>query len=205
MSRGSRPAPAGGNPTRDQILATARELFYAQGLRAVGVDLIVERSGVAKTSLYRWFSTKDDLIASFLEQENDAFWAQWNRIEEAHAGQPRAALTAHLTWLAAYIGGPRFRGCPFINTAAEFRDPAHPGRQVCQTNKTQLRRRLGELTAGLGVADPALLADQLALMIDGAFANSQVMDKAGPAQALLAAGEALIDAALANAHAASPP
>jgi AcrR family transcriptional regulator len=193
MSSGARAAPEGGNPTRDKILSTARELFYQEGIRAVGVDTIVERSGVAKTSLYRWFSTKDDLIASFLEQENADFWAQWNKVDARHKGRPREALIAQLKWVEAYIASARYRGCPFINSAAEFRDPAHPARRVCQNNKAELHRRLLGWTTELG-ADP-LLADQLLLLIDGAFANAQVLGKAGPARNLRAAGEAMIDAA----------
>ena len=69
--------------TRERILRTASELFYREGTRAVGVDLIVERAGVAKTSLYRHFGTKDDLIEAFLLLEDDDFWQHWDRIEVA--------------------------------------------------------------------------------------------------------------------------
>jgi AcrR family transcriptional regulator len=197
MSSGARPAPEGGNPTRDKILSTARELFYQEGIRAVGVDTIVEQSGVAKTSLYRWFSTKDDLIASFLLQENDDFWAQWDKVDAKFASRPREALLAHLKWLEAYIASPRFRGCPFINTAAEFRDPTHPGRLVCHNNKLELHHRLAKLTTELKVDPKRMLADQLLLLIDGAFANSQVLGKEGPSRNLKAAGEMMIAAAIA--------
>jgi AcrR family transcriptional regulator len=195
MNSGSRTAPADGNPTRNKVLVTARELFYREGIRAVGVDTIVARSGVAKTSLYRLFSSKDELIASFLREENDDFWTQWDGVQAKFEGRPRDALSAHLKWLQSYTSGPRFRGCPFLNTAAEFRDPAHPGHIVCQHNKAELRRRLGQLAADAGIDRNEELADQLLLLIDGAFANSQVLGKDGPAMALQTAGNALIDAA----------
>jgi AcrR family transcriptional regulator len=182
------------NPTRDKIMRTARELFYRDGIRAVGVDTIVAESEVAKTSLYRWFKTKDLLIAGFLEEEDQAFWVQWDKVESAQPS-PEAALAAHLKWIQSYIASARFRGCPFLNAAAEFPDAEHPGRAVCRLNKSTMRRRLLRLCEGMKVAEPAVLADQLMLVIDGAFANSRVLGKSGPAGTLERAGTALIRAA----------
>jgi len=71
---------AGDGGVREKLLATARELFYREGVRAIGVDRIVAQSGVAKTSLYRWFPSKDDLIAAFLEEEEKDRWSQWTGI-----------------------------------------------------------------------------------------------------------------------------
>jgi AcrR family transcriptional regulator len=185
-----------GTPVRDRILATARDLFYREGIRAVGVDTIVERSGVAKASLYHWFPTKDDLIAKFLEHENAEFWAYWDKVAEQHAGRPRDELAAHLKWIAAYIGGPRYRGCPFLNATAEFPDERHPARKVCFANKAEVRRRLADLAGQIGVTDAETLADRLVLVIDGAFANSQVLGKRGPSQGLAEAGAALVESAM---------
>src|ERR1700733_8108971 len=76
--------PAGSSPeaasVRDRLLDTAADLFYREGIRAVGVDLVVERTGVAKTSLYRHFPSKDDLVAAVLERDDRRFWAYWDRI-----------------------------------------------------------------------------------------------------------------------------
>jgi len=85
---------------RDRILWTASTLFYQRGVRAVGVDLVVEEAGVAKTSLYRHFRTKDDLIAALLEREDEDFWNSWNRVTELHKTDPAADLEAHLDWIA---------------------------------------------------------------------------------------------------------
>ena len=178
---------------REKILSVARELFYRDGIRAVGVDTIVQHSGAAKTSLYRWFPSKDDLIAAFLEQENAEFWSHWDKVAAKHLGQPREELSAHLKWLTGYIGGPKFRGCPFLNATAEFPDPAHKARAVCRANKSELKRRLIALAKGIEAPDPERLASQLTLLIDGAFSNSQVLGKGGPATELARAGEALIE------------
>jgi AcrR family transcriptional regulator len=198
-SRSNKPGERG-KPIRDKILATARDLFYREGIRAVGVDTIVERAAVAKASLYHWFATKDELIAQFLEQENAEFWAYWDGVAERHAGRPRDELTAHLAWIAGYIGSPKFRGCPFLNVTAEFPDPRHPGRKVCLAHKAELRRRLAKIATDIGVPSPQMLADQLILLIDGAFANSQVLGKRGPAGALAGAGSAMLENALRSAR-----
>src|ERR1700758_5255185 len=105
---------------RARILDTACKLFYQRGVRAVGVDLVVEKAGVAKTSLYRHFGTKDDLIAAFLAREDKDFWGTWDRVANRHADDALAELTAHLGWIGERIGRPNYRGCPQINVAAEF-------------------------------------------------------------------------------------
>src|ERR1700722_9525725 len=127
---------------RDRILRTASKLFYQRGVRAVGVDLVVEEAGVAKTSLYRHFRTKDDLIAAFLELEDEDFWKGWSRVTELHKTNPVAELEAHLDWIAERVGRPNYRGCPQLNVAAEFPDSDHPARRVAAAHKQELRRRL---------------------------------------------------------------
>ncbi|HEV7371621.1 helix-turn-helix domain-containing protein, partial [Arenibaculum sp.] len=97
---------------RDRILETASALFYRQGVRAVGVDLVVEKAGVAKTSLYRHFRTKDDLVAAFLQREDEDFWRCWDRVAGRHADDPAAELDAHLDWIGERVGRPNYRGCP---------------------------------------------------------------------------------------------
>src|ERR1700746_1982625 len=86
-----RGAPAKGEASaRERILATANELFYHEGIRAIGVDTVVERSGVSKTSLYRVFESKDALIAAVAAEQDRSFWAWWDRLEQRHADDPRA-------------------------------------------------------------------------------------------------------------------
>jgi AcrR family transcriptional regulator len=186
--------PRQDSPVREKILNVASELFYRDGIRAVGVDTVVAESGAAKTSLYRWFPTKDDLVAAFLEREHRDFFAHWDKVAAAHAGRPRQELSEHLKWLAAYITGPRYRGCPFLNMAIEFPESGLPlpGRTVAHKNKTELRNRFLALATAIKARSPDSLANQLVLLIDGACANSQVLGKKGPARALVDGGEALI-------------
>jgi AcrR family transcriptional regulator len=161
--------PKGEISARERILATANELFYREGIRAIGVDTVVERSGVSKTSLYRLFDSKDALIAAFAAERDRLFWAWWDRIEEQHAADPRALLEALLSEIARRIGHSAYRGCPFLNLATEFPDDNHPGRAVAQGNKEKMRARLATIIAKLGVRDPNRTASQMALLVNGAL------------------------------------
>jgi AcrR family transcriptional regulator len=183
-----RNADVGGSSAdvRNRILETASALFYRLGVRAVGVDLVVEEAGVAKTSLYRHFRTKDDLVAAFLQREDEDFWGHWDSVARQHKADPLAELEAHLDWIAERVGRPNYRGCPQINVAAEFPDPDHPARRVAATHKRELRRRLRGIAERLRVKRPDELAGQLSLLINGAFVSSQMLS-AGEARPLLRA------------------
>jgi len=184
---------------RDRILNTARELFYREGIRAVGVDTVVAQSGVAKTSLYRWFPSKDVLIAAVLEQEAQDRWNGWDRNMERSPAEPREQLRSQLAGITRFIGSAKYRGCPFMNTTVEFPDPEHPARKVATGVAVELRRRVRSLVDGIeGISDPAALTDQLILLIDGAFTSAQCLGKDGPPRYLLSAADALLEAHLKN-------
>jgi AcrR family transcriptional regulator len=180
---------------RERILETAATLFYQEGVRAVGVDLVVERSGVAKTSLYRHFATKDDLVVAFMEQEDAEYWRDWDGVAAQAKGDAESELRAHLRWIADHILAPRYRGCAFLNVATEFPAPSHPARAVALRNKMELRRRLSVLARNMGARKSDELADQLVLLIDGAYMNGPLLGKKGPVNSLVSAGLALMLAA----------
>jgi AcrR family transcriptional regulator len=182
---------------RDRILNTARDLFYAQGIHAVGVDTVVAQSGAAKTSLYRWFPSKDALIVAVLEKEAEDRWAGWDHIAAKHSAEsPRERLRAHLKGIVRYVTGPNYRGCPFMNVTAEFADPNHPGRAVALEIMHELRRRVRVLVDAIDVRNPEELTEQLVMLIDGAFSSAQVFGKQGPHTFLVTAADALVDAHL---------
>jgi AcrR family transcriptional regulator len=180
---------------RERVLVTASELFYRRGVRAVGVDLVVEEAGVAKTSLYRHFRTKDELIAAFLAREDTDFWATWDRVAKREQDDAARELEAHLDWIGERIGRPHYRGCPQLNVAAEFPDRDHPARKVAAAHKRELRRRLEGIAARLGVQRPSELGGQLSLLINGAFVSSQVLSPGEATQLLRGSAQALIAAA----------
>jgi len=194
--RGAREARArDSEDVRQRILRTASELFYREGAHAVGVDLVVERAGVAKTSLYRHFRTKDDLIAAFLDREDEQFWQQWDDVAQRHQTDAQAELDAHMQWIGERVGRKNYRGCPQLNMAAEFPNAEHPARLVALSHKQELRHRLKAIADRLSVRHPDDLAAQLLLLVNGAFVSSQVVAADEAVRVLLAASRALISAA----------
>ncbi len=191
-----RPPPPVDKSARERILATATELFYRDGIRAVGIDTIIARSGVAKMSLYRNFASKDELVVAFLEYRDGIYWQWWDHVMARHSDDARRQISDLFASLTRRVTSPFYRGCPFINTATEFPDPHHPARAICLANKRELRRRLRGLATRAGARDPEMLADQLLLLIEGAYAAMQNFRSRGPVPSLQGAAEALLAAQL---------
>jgi AcrR family transcriptional regulator len=180
------------------LVETAIELFYQEGIRAIGIDTVVARSGVSKSSLYRIFASKDALIAAFAEEQNRRYWQWWDETLRQAGGSPRAQIEALLAGVADQIASPRFRGCPFINLATEFPDQAHPGTAIACGNKQEMRRHLTDLAQAIGAREPRRLGDQLALLIDGAYGHATTLGAAGLKRELLETARLIIDAQIEN-------
>lgn len=195
-STAERDTPADPPDVRQRILDTASALFYARGVRAVGVDLVVDESGVAKTSLYRHFRTKDDLVVAFLEREDVEFWAQWDEVAARHAPDASAEIEAHMRWIARRLARANYRGCPQINVAAEFAEADHPAREVSRRHMLAMRKRLAELARRLGAARPGELAAQLGVLVNGAFVSASMLAPDEATRVLLGSARALVAAAL---------
>jgi AcrR family transcriptional regulator len=183
----------------DRIRKSARELFYREGIRAVGVDEIVARAGVTKPSLYRSFSSKDALAASYLRDYEGEFWARFDAAVAAHPGDPRAQLGAFFARLAERATNKGYRGCGLTNAAVEYPKAGHPARQVAEAHKRALRRRLTAMAEAMGAAEPEVLADGLLLLLEGAYASGQLFGPDGPARSVAIAADRLIGASLAPA------
>ena len=186
---------AAASDVRQRILDTASTLFYERGVRAVGVDLVVDESGVAKTSLYRHFRTKDDLIVAFLEREDVEFWAQWDEVAARHAGDPAGEIEAHMRWIGKRLARANYRGCPQINVAAEFAEADHPAREVSRRHMQAMRKRLADLARRLGAARPNELAAQLGVLVNGAFVSASMLAPDEATRVLLASARALLASA----------
>jgi AcrR family transcriptional regulator len=183
----------------DRILSTAGELFYREGTRAVGVDEIVAKAGATKPSLYRAFASKDQLIAAYLEGQEEGFWAYFEAAVAKHPDDPKAQILAFFDELADRATQPGYRGCALTNAAVEYPDPQHPGRKVSVEHKEELRLRLRTLARAMDAKKPKKLADGLLLLIEGVYVSSQLFGPEGPAGAARSAAEALIEA-----HARAP-
>jgi AcrR family transcriptional regulator len=180
----------------DRIRKTATQLFYRQGIRAVGVDAIVRHARATKPSLYRSFRSKDELAAAYLRDWDGAFWQRFEAAVAAHPDDPRAQLRVFLERLTYRIRSPGYRGCALSNAAVEYPEAGHPARRVAVANKRKLRRRLTQMAVAMGARQPRLLADGLALLLEGAYASSQLFGRDGPACSVAQVAEQLIGAAL---------
>jgi AcrR family transcriptional regulator len=186
-----------GKLARDKVFEVARDLFYRRGIRAVGVEEIVTKAGVAKISLYRSFASKDDLVVAYLEDRNVEFWREWDQAFSRYESEPRAQLRSIMNYLAHRTTAPGYRGCPFINYAAEFPDREHPGHRVVEANKREWRHRLTRIANACGAVRPKQLADALTLLVEGAYAISQTLGgPEGPGGEIARAAEALAEAHL---------
>ena len=173
--------PAG--QARDKILATAFRLFYAHGLRAAGIDAIIAESGVAKATFYKYFPAKDELILAYLDQVDGIWTGQLHAAAEAAGPDPAARLVGLFDALSSACRRDGYRGCAFINAAAES---AAGTRVHARTvaHKEQIRAWIRDLAAQAGAPDPDRLARSLTLVLDGGLASG-VLD-ADPAAALAA-------------------
>ena len=188
--------PQKSSPPRaaDKIRETARELFYREGIRAVGVDEIVARAGVTKPSLYRTYKSKDELAAAVLREVADGFWARFDAAVAAHPGDPRAQVLAYLSGMAERADDEGYRGCALTNAAVEYPEAGHPARVTAQDHKSELRARLRTMAGEMGAFNADGLGDALLLLIEGAFLTSQLFDTGRPTSEVVRAAAAVIDA-----------
>ena len=180
----------GGPATRARIVAAASELFYADGIRATSADRIIDRVGITKVTFYRHFRTKSDLVVAYLEQQSagERSWVE----SIHHAGDPAGSLRRLATDIGAASCSPGFRGCAFINAAAEFRDPDDPVRRVVAGHRQWMLGVFADIAAEAGVEDVDAVAKQLMLLRDGGMVNGYLNDPAAVADALAAAFDSVI-------------
>jgi len=179
---------------RERILSAASELFYRHGIRAVGVDAVAEAAETNKMTLYRHFSSKDELVAEYLQRLAEKAKASWDRLEADHPGEPSAQLRAWLKNMAAHVANGDERGCALANAAVELPEKDHPARRVIEAFKTAQRERLVQLCAAAALAEPEMLADELFLLLEGARVTAQSMGRKGLDDRLVRMGEAMVQA-----------
>ena len=167
-------------PPRERILAVARELFYRRGIHAVGVDAIAEAAGTNKMTLYRHFSSKDDLVAACLRGLAAEIDTEWDAIAAAHPGDPKGELVAWLQHIGEWFIRESGRGCALANAAVELPDPDHPARQVVREHKSAARERLVRLCRDAGLRDPEAVASQVFLICEGARGAAQSLGSDEP-------------------------
>ncbi|WP_069171508.1 TetR/AcrR family transcriptional regulator [Streptomyces griseus] len=189
----AKPTPPAAPPrsaARDRLVAAAADVFYADGIHAVGVDRLIAAAGVTKATFYRHFPSKEDLVLAYLRLRDDAIRADIGRAVTA-ADDPRGQVASVMEWLADEVCGPGFRGCPFINAAAEYPDPDHPVRLLVAEHRTWFRDTLAGLLRAAGHPAPDAGAASLLLARDGAMVGGY-LDGSDARAVLLRTADALM-------------
>jgi AcrR family transcriptional regulator len=197
MKTGADPLTTGKDeriPPRERLLAVATELFYRQGIRAVGVEAIADAAATNKMTLYRHFPSKDELVAECLRQVAREGTQRWERYEAAHPGDALAQIRAWLAEVAEILIDRNHRGCALANAAIELPDRTHPARRVVEEFKLAQRKRLAQLCRSAGLNDPEMLADELYLLLEGARVTAQSVGPDGLGARLIRMAEARIAA-----------
>ena len=182
--------------TREHILDVAERLFYWDGIRATGVDKITSEAGVAPTTLYRLFASKDDLVAAYVDRYATGYREWIESVTSAPDIPPRDRILAYLDGLMETIGPNSFRGCPFLMALAEYPDPESAAHVSAQAVKAWVRGKLRDLVTQLPGVDPrtqAVVADQLALVVEGLYASTAALGNDGPARQARALAELILD------------
>jgi AcrR family transcriptional regulator len=178
---------------RDRLLFVAIDLFYRHGFNAIGIDRVIADAGVSKTTFYKHFTSKDDLMVAAIERRNEWETQAWNRAVHTLAGdEPRAQLRALFQVMDVWFNDPAFGGCIFINAAAEFPNPHHPVHKIAADHKRAIRQQVRELAVQAGAMDPDTFADLYTLLAEGTLVMRQVHDRDDAARLALKAVDDLM-------------
>jgi AcrR family transcriptional regulator len=168
--------------SRNRILDAASYLLSSQGIGATGVDALIDAAGVAKATFYRYFPSKNDLIVAWLSDGRTRWLDRVRRRGEEIAGGPDETIPAFFDAVAEWLEAEGYRGCPYLNTAAELVDPAHPAHQVIDGYLSEVRSYLAEVLRSSGRAEPDALAGQLHTVLAGAISLSVARRSSAPAR-----------------------
>jgi AcrR family transcriptional regulator len=186
-------------PVRDRILASATHLFATTSIRAVSADKVIAHAGTTKVTFYRHFQSKDHLVVAYLDDQLDQLKEAVDR--ERMAGQDSCTV---LLQLAAANGRaacrPGFRGCSFINAAAEYPADGHIVRSAVERYRTWLHDVVTDLLTDLGTDRPGVVADQLIMLRDGAMVHGFMGDPTTVTDSLVTAGRAIVAAHTRTPH-----
>ncbi|WP_169975513.1 TetR/AcrR family transcriptional regulator [Tautonia rosea] len=158
---------------RQRIVETAERLFYAEGVRTVGIDRIIAEAGVAKMTLYNHFTSKDDLILAVLEFREEKFDAMFETWMGRHLEAGMDRLEAFFAALKEWFKSPGFRGCMFINTCAELADAEHAASKFSADHKKRFHVMLTQIiTQERGEKVAEAVAPAVALLVEGAIVSA---------------------------------
>src|SRR5437764_9376327 len=186
------PAPADEESAHSRLLNAATHLFCNDGINATGIDAIIDEAGTAKTTLYKLFGSKTNLVNAVLESEGKQ-WREWfiGAMEEG-GGDAQAKLTRIFPALKSWFAEERFYGCPFINAVGEHDKDQKQFRSIAMKHKKVVLGHIEKLAGELGSSQPAVLAHQLGLLIDGAIVAAMISRDPGVADTAALAASPLL-------------
>lgn len=158
---------------RGKILISAERLLYQNGIQATSMDALVKASGVARKSIYHYFTDKDAIAVAALSAR-DVRWMEWFCRETEKALTPVSRISEMFTVLAGWFNSSDFYGCAFINTAGEIGNPEAPVRLISKLHKQKLLQYVLKLCEQAGCTEPRTLARQLLILIEGAITVAKV-------------------------------
>ena len=159
----------------ERVLDTAAKLFYAEGVRAVGLQQVIDECRCGKSLLYRHFPSKDVLVVAYLQRVAQDWDTRLRRELDASQGDPRAQLAGVVRAVGADVGSPGYRGCPFLIAEAELADPAHPAREICDAHVADITALVQHLASQAGLRSPGQVTAQLMLVINGLRASGAAL------------------------------
>lgn len=161
--------------TKARILEAANKLFYLSGIKATSLDAIAEAAGVTKRTLYYHFRSKDDLITCYLEARDQPNLLAFKTWFDSYEGDLADRICAIFNGVADATAHPKWRGCGFQRTVGELANkPGHPAMQVAAEHKKHVEEWLCQALANYEITDPAPLARQISLLLEGAFAAALI-------------------------------
>lgn len=195
---------------REHLIETAMALFYTDGFNATGIDRIIAEAGVARMTLYKHFKSKNELILAVLRRRDEEFRVWFENAVEGRARRPRDKLLIMFDVLQEWFDGKAFpgmvfSGCAFINACAEFSDPDNPAHQIAAEHKGHLLKYVSRITRQARAVEPAELARQLMLIMEGAIVTMQVSRDRKAAQRAKQIAARIIEAHFPAANAPSVP
>jgi len=179
---------------RDVLVRNALEVFYRDGFHATGMDKLVAETGISKTSMYKHFRTKEEMILAVLRLRDERFRNWFCRRVEEIGDSPRDRLLAVFDALHEWFTSPEFKGCMFIKAAAEYQDPEDPIHIQAATHKRMLLEYVQDIAEQAGASDPGALTRQLMLLKEGAIVIAVMLGNGEAASDAKAAARVLVDA-----------
>ncbi|WP_026252767.1 TetR/AcrR family transcriptional regulator [Streptomyces sp. PsTaAH-124] len=173
---------------RERLLTTAERLFYERGIHTVGVEQLVAEAEVTRATFYRHFAGKEGLVLAYLRERDARVKRAVAAVRSAHRG--RDAVLGIMDVVGRTVTRPGFRGCGFINAAAEYPDPDHPVRSCVAEHREWFRGVLREAAREAGHREPDRLARTLVLLRDGAMVSGHLD---GPRDAVAALRQAVLE------------